>query len=112
MEILTAAQMAAVDRDSGERGVPVRVLMENAGEAVARFCLREYSSLTKHGLTVVLCGKGNNGGDGLVAARHLAAAGVQVRIALLGAAGELKDEPAAMCEAARQISGLELREIS
>ena len=38
MEILTAAEMGAVDRDSNERGVPVRVLMENAGEAVARFC--------------------------------------------------------------------------
>ena len=38
MEILTAAQMNAIDRDSNERGVPVRVLMENAGEAVAWFC--------------------------------------------------------------------------
>ncbi len=111
MEILTAAQMAAVDRDSGERGVPVRVLMENAGAAVARFCVREYSELVRSGLVVVLCGKGNNGGDGLVAGRHLAAEGVRVRIVLLGAANELKDAPAGMWEAARAKNGIELHEI-
>lgn len=112
MEILTAAQMGAVDRDSNDRGVPVRVLMENAGEAVARFCVRQYRDRVGDGLIVVLCGKGNNGGDGLVAARHLAAAGKRVRIALLGAASELKDSPAAMWDAARGKSGLQLREIA
>ena len=111
MEILTAVQMSAIDRDSNERGVPVRVLMENAGEAVARFCLRQYSELLKNGLVVVLCGKGNNGGDGLVAARHLAEAGVRVRIVLVGAASDLKDEPAAMWNAARGGNGLQQREL-
>ncbi len=112
MEILTAAQMAAVDRDSGERGVPVRVLMENAGAAVARFCERQYGELIESGLVVVLCGKGNNGGDGMVAARHLAASGARVRVVLLGEARELKDAPAAMWEAARGKNGLQLREIA
>jgi NAD(P)H-hydrate epimerase len=111
MEIVTAAEMGAIDRDSGERGVPVRVLMENAGEAVARFCLRRYSELVKSGLVVLLCGKGNNGGDGLVAARHLAEAGVRVRILLVGAASDLRDEPAAMWNAARGRNGLQQREV-
>jgi NAD(P)H-hydrate epimerase len=111
MEILTAAQMAAVDRDSGERGAPVRVLMENAGEAVAGFCMRQYREPLKSGLVVVLCGKGNNGGDGLVAARHLAAESVRVRVVLLGAAKELKDAPAAMWEAARGKNGIQRLEV-
>lgn len=112
MEILTAAQMGAVDRDSNERGVPVRVLMENAGEAVARFCVREYGDPVGAGLVVILCGKGNNGGDGLVAARHLAATGTRVHVVLLGASSELRDAPAAMWEAARAKSGLQLREVA
>ena len=48
------------------------------------------------GLVVVLCGKGNNGGDGMVAARHLAEAGRRVRVALLGKADELKGEAAGL----------------
>ncbi|HSU18743.1 MAG TPA: NAD(P)H-hydrate epimerase, partial [Acidobacteriaceae bacterium] len=107
MEILSAEQMSAVDRRSVEQGVAVRELMENAGAAVARFCISEYAG---HGLAVVLCGKGNNGGDGLVAARHLAQAGWRVRVVLLGRASDLKNEPAAMWAAAAQVSGLELRE--
>jgi NAD(P)H-hydrate epimerase len=109
MEILTAAEMSEADRRSVERGVAVRTLMENAGAAVARFCLRQYSG---DGLIAVLCGKGNNGGDGLVAARHLAVAGRRVRVALLGAAGELKGDAAAAWSAAKDVDGLELREIA
>jgi ADP-dependent NAD(P)H-hydrate dehydratase / NAD(P)H-hydrate epimerase len=109
MKILTAAQMGAVDRASVERGVSVHELMENAGSAVARFCLRHYPG---DGLVVVVCGKGNNGGDGLVAARHLAQAGRRVRVALLGAGDELKGDAAAAWGAARDARGIELREIS
>jgi len=112
MEILTAAQMGAVDRDSNERGVPVRVLMENAGEAVARFCARHYGRQVGNGLVVALCGKGNNGGDGLVAARHMAEGGMRMRVALLGVASELKDAPAAMWAAAAATNRLELHEVA
>jgi NAD(P)H-hydrate epimerase len=91
MKILTAAEMGEADRRSVEAGVPVVALMENAGGAVARFCLRHYAG---SGLVVVLCGKGNNGGDGLVAARKMAATGRRVRVLLLGAAGEMKGEAA------------------
>jgi NAD(P)H-hydrate epimerase len=113
MEILTAAQMSAIDRRSVESGVSVRELMENAGGAVARFCLRQYpDNRLGDGLVVVLCGKGNNGGDGFVAARHLALAGQRVRVALLGATSELKGEAAAAWAAADGVQGLELRPVS
>ncbi len=100
MEILTATEMAAVDRRTAEEfGVPVSALMENAGAAVARFCLRQYPKAKR---VVVFCGKGNNGGDGLVAARLMARAGMQVSVLLLGREGEVKGEAAgalaALCE--------------
>ena len=92
MKILTAEEMGGADRRSVEAGVSVETLMQHAGEAVARFCLRRFGG---DGLVVVLAGKGNNGGDGMVAALRLAEAGRQVRVALLGKAGELKGDAAA-----------------
>src|ERR1700733_9131239 len=92
MQILTAAEMGAVDRRTAEEfGVPVEALMERAGGAVAGFCLRQYPAATR---VVVLCGRGNNGGDGLVAARVLAAAGMTVQVLLLGRADGVKGEAA------------------
>jgi NAD(P)H-hydrate epimerase len=92
MEILTSAEMGAADRrTAGEFGVPLETLMENAGGAVAGFCLRRYSAAER---VVVLCGKGNNGGDGLVAARIMAAAGVAVAVVLLGGEDEVKGDAA------------------
>jgi hydroxyethylthiazole kinase-like uncharacterized protein yjeF len=107
MKILTAEEMGAADRRSVEAGVPISALMEHAGGAVARFCLRRFSG---DGLVVVLAGKGNNGGDGMVAAREIAKAGRRVRVALLGAAGELKGEVAEALQAA-VAAAVELREI-
>ena len=93
MKILTAAEMGAADRRTAEEfGVPLVELMEAAGRAVAAFCLRRYSGTMR---VTVLCGKGNNGGDGFVAARVLAAAGKAVRVVLLGRADEVKGEAAA-----------------
>ncbi len=86
MLIVTAAEMAAADRRSVEQGVSIPMLMEAAGAAVARFVLRHGPV---QGWIVVFCGKGNNGGDGIVAATHLAQAGRAVRAVLLGAATEL-----------------------
>jgi len=92
MEILTSEEMSAADRRTAEQfGVPLAELMENAGRAVAGFCLRRYSAAER---VTVLCGKGNNGGDGLVVARVLADAGVLVRVVLLGRADEVKGEAA------------------
>ncbi len=91
--------MGAADRRSVEAGVSVAELMENAGGAVARFCLKHHPD---QGLVVVLCGKGNNGGDGLVAARRLAEAGRRVRVLLLGSASEMKGDAAKAFAAAAQ----------
>lgn len=105
--IVTAEEMGAADRRSIEQGVPIGVLMENAGAAVARFALRHGPG---NGLIVALCGKGNNGGDGMVAATHLARAGRRVRIVLLGAMAELKNEVAAAHKTA-VAAGIDLRVI-
>lgn len=89
--ILTAAEMGAADRRTAEGGVPVQELMEAAGGAVAAFCLRQYPEAAR---VLVLCGKGNNGGDGMVVARVLAGEGVGVRVLLLGKRDGVKGEAA------------------
>jgi len=70
MKVLTAAQMREVDRRTSELGVPGAILMENAGHRVVEFLERQYAPLSEQRI-VVFCGKGNNGGDGLVVARQL-----------------------------------------
>ncbi len=70
MKVLTAAQMRDVDRRTAELGIPNIILMENAGCRVVEFLEHEYAPLAKQRILVV-CGKGNNGGDGLVVARQL-----------------------------------------
>src|SRR6202521_3777227 len=100
MKILTAEEMAVADRRTVEEfGISLETLMEGAGRAVAEFCLRQYGSESR---TVVLCGRGNNGGDGFVAARVLAQAGWLVRVGLLGRMNEVKGEAAAALERLRR----------
>src|SRR5437762_6510189 len=70
MKVLTAAQMREVDRLTVERGIPGLVLMENAGQRVVEFMAARLGPLSGHRI-VVICGKGNNGGYGLVVARQL-----------------------------------------
>lgn len=90
MKILTADEMRAADRVTTERfGIPSLELMRNAGRAVAAFVLREFP---EHRHICVLCGKGNNGGDGFVAATHLAQAGCTVHVLLLGYPSDLKGD--------------------
>lgn len=90
MKILTADEMRAVDQVTSDRfGVDSLDLMQHAGAAVARFVLREYPERRQ---IAVLCGKGNNGGDGFVAARELANAGCEVRVLLLGRPADLKGD--------------------
>ena len=94
MKILTASEMRATDRLTVEQfGIPSATLMEKAGSAVARFVLREYP---EHRRIAVLCGKGNNGGDGFVAAHHLLEAGLSVAVLLLGDPADLKGDAKAM----------------
>jgi NAD(P)H-hydrate epimerase len=91
--VLTPAEAAELDRVTQAAGTPADVLMERAGTAVSRACLDLLGGAYGR-RAVVVCGKGNNGGDGLVAARHLHRAGVRVRVFLLEAASDLR-EPAA-----------------
>src|ERR1044071_6563186 len=70
MKVLTAAQMREVDRRTIEMGIPGIVLMENAGHRVVEFLAEKFPNLGAQ-RTDILCGKGNNGGDGLVVARQL-----------------------------------------
>ncbi len=101
MKILTASEMREVDRVMVERfGVASTTLMENAGAAVARFVLREFPG---HNRITVLCGKGNNGGDGFVAARHLSDAGLAVTAVLLGDPADLKGDARVMFERLRAL---------
>ena len=94
MKILTAAEMREADRLTVERfGVASLDLMEHAGSAVARFVLAEFPERRR---ITVLCGKGNNGGDGFVAARVLADAGRAVSVLLLGNPADLKGDAKAM----------------
>ena len=72
-ELLSNAAMARADASAVRRGIPILDLMEKAGRAVA-------DAVPFHAPVAVLCGHGNNGGDGYVAARHLASDGLDVTI--------------------------------
>ena len=91
--VLTPDQASALDRETQARGVPADLLMERAGRAVARSAL-DVMGGSYGRRAVVVCGKGNNGGDGLVAARHLARWGVRVAVVAVEALDDLR-EPAA-----------------
>lgn len=91
--VLTPDQAAALDRATQSRGIPAELLMERAGRAVARAAL-DVMGGSYGRRAVVVCGKGNNGGDGLVAARHLARWGVRVAVVAVEALEDLR-EPAA-----------------
>src|SRR5215475_7993486 len=80
MKIVTAEEMRAIDRATTEKyGVPSLTLMENAGTAVAEFAQKHFD----FSRVCAVCGRGNNGGDGLVAARKLHEAGKEVSVVVL-----------------------------
>ena len=70
MRVLTAAEMREVDRRTVSLGIAEPILMENAGHRVVEFLAARFAPLEKQRI-VILCGKGNNGGDGIVVARQL-----------------------------------------
>jgi NAD(P)H-hydrate epimerase len=117
MKLLSAEQMRALDRYViDERGVPGLHLMERAGTAVAEAALGLLYD--RQGEVIVLCGKGNNGGDGLVAARALQQNGIPVRVVLPFSPDELSPDAREMYSAAQAddvpitetITGEELRQ--
>ena len=92
VELLSVAEMYAADAAAMARGISGETLMENAGAAVVAAIAGHYPV----GRVAVLCGPGNNGGDGFVVARLLAEAGWQVRVGLLGSLDSLNGVAAVM----------------
>ena len=111
MKLLTAREMSSLDRQAvGQYGVPSLTLMENAGRSVAAAAV----SMTgpPDGCPVaIFCGKGNNGGDGLVAARHLLTRGARPRVYLLGSFQDLKGDARINLETATR-TGVEVRSVT
>jgi len=94
MKVLTAAEMQRIDRLTTERcGIPSLTLMESAGRAVADFLAEHFAPLERDRL-VVLCGRGNNGGDGLVVARLLRERGLKPRVILLASPAAVQGDAA------------------
>ena len=106
--VLTPAEAAELDRAAQGRGVAASTLMERAGAAVARTAADVAGGVYGR-RAVVVCGDGNNGGDGFVAARHLARWGVRVSVVRL-AASDAAREPAA--ENARRLAEVDVRVLS
>jgi len=90
-EAITAEKMTKIDQKAVEFGIPPLLLMENAGGAVARTIMEKFGNELK---IIVFAGTGNNGGDGFVAARHLANKGAKVNVFLIGDPGGIRTEEA------------------
>src|SRR6185503_10137096 len=92
--LLTAAEMRAADLAiAAALGVPTLRLMETAGAGVAEIVRREIAGAA--GEVVIVCGGGSNGGDGFVAARHLARPGLPVRVLLTAPRAKVRGDAAA-----------------
>lgn len=83
MRVVTAAEMRSIDHRAGQAyGIPSIILMENAGIAVCRVAL-DMLRFPQGKVVLVVAGRGNNGGDGFVAARHLYLAGAKVKVVMV-----------------------------
>src|SRR5688572_11016137 len=96
MKVLTTAEMREVDRRTIELGIDGPILMENAGIRAVEFLVEQFGSPARHRI-VILCGKGNNGGDGYVVARQLL---TRYRVGALHVVGSDESAPRRMFEAA------------
>lgn len=105
MIIVTAEEMREMDRLTiHKHGVPSLALMERAGEGVCRALLERFGRAAKGGVLVV-AGKGNNGGDGLVVARHLKKKRIPCEVVLLARTEELSQDASANLRAYRRAKG-------
>src|SRR3989337_3855343 len=88
MKVVTSKEIQELDRRAeAEYGISSLILMENAGAGAVRAMEQHFPRLYRSRV-VVVCGKGNNGGDGLVVARHLVNGGASVPVLLLAKNGE------------------------
>ncbi len=111
MKILTAAQMRRMDHHAiKELGIIGPVLMENAGLEIVRAILERFPQIQAEKV-VIVAGKGNNGGDGFVVARHLFNRGARPLILLIGAKKDLKGDAALNLIMVDRM-GIEIREIT
>lgn len=93
MGALSVSQVVRLEKYAIETvGIPSVVLMDRAGEAIARSVQRSLGRMQDPKVTIV-CGTGNNGGDGFVTARYLQASGVKVKVLVSGSLKDLKDDP-------------------
>ena len=103
MRVLNAGQMRDADRRTIEGlGIPARTLMERAGQQVAAVVVRDFGPMRGRRV-VVICGRGNNGGDGFVTARALVEAGADVQVLVLGALDGVKGDARDALAALRDI---------
>ena len=109
--VLSAAQMRAVDQAATERfGIPSLLLMENAGRGLCELALRAAPGASLR--VAVVCGAGANGGDGLVAARHLMLAGASVRVFLIAPRAKITGDAGVNLGALAALPGVELVDAS
>ena len=93
MKLVTSETMRQIDREAIDgRGIPSEQLMENAGQGIAERILANLMPSAGSGSAAVFCGKGNNGGDGYVIARHLYKVGVDVTVHFLGPVDKLSTD--------------------
>jgi NAD(P)H-hydrate epimerase len=105
-KVLTAAQMREVDRLTTERyGIPSIILMENAAHAVARVITEKLGGSVKGKSILILCGKGNNGGDGAAVGRILSEKSADVTVELFGTVSETKGDARENFERLQKMTG-------
>ncbi len=105
IRVIFPREMAELDRAAAEEGIPTLELMERAGRAVAEQARDMLGGLCAGRRVVVAAAKGNNGGDGLVAARYLASWGARVEVFLLAGPDELSPDAAANYRRFREQGG-------
>ena len=111
LNVVTAKQMRAIDRWAIEEiGIPGIVLMENAGTTIVRRLAEIIPDLSSKKI-IIFCGKGNNGGDGFVMARHLSNLGVNVTVLLAALKTELNGDAKTNALSAKNL-GISIQELN
>ena len=110
MKVLTSRQMKEIDRKAiKELGIIGPILMENAGVQIFQAIIERFPEIQEERITIV-AGKGNNGGDGFVVARHLLNQGCDPLVLLVGRKSEVRGDAALNLGIAEKI-GIRIKEI-